>query len=244
MRRPNGFGPALVTLSVSVAIAAATAAVRRSSLRWGATREELRGPLPGDELIARADLQSTRGISIRTVPAEVWPWIAQLGQGRGGFYSYDALENLLGYDLHSADTVVARWQRVEVGDQVRLAPEVALRVARVDPGRALVLSGGIPLGPLPAPYDFTWAFVLVPGADGSTRLVVRERYAYHRWWAGLVVEPVEFVSFAMSARMLRGIKRRAETPPAPPVTGNPLANDPPEGLPWPGPIGSARPARP
>jgi hypothetical protein len=61
-----------------------------------------------------------------------------------------------------------------------------------------------------APYDFTWAFVLIEGAIGTTRLIVRERYAYLAKWAGGLVEPVEMVSFLMSQRMLRGIRERAE----------------------------------
>jgi hypothetical protein len=79
----------------------------------------------------------------------------------------------------------------------------------MEPGRALVLRGGVPIGRTPPPYDFTWAFVLRDQADG-TRLVVRERYGYSRRWARLLVEPAELVSFLMSQRMLRGIKERAE----------------------------------
>jgi hypothetical protein len=167
-------------------------------------------PLPGDGLMATANVQSTRAVTIRAAPNEVWPWIAQLGQGRGGFYSYDALENLVGCDIHSANTIVPEWQLVRVGDQVKLAPEVALTVATVDPGRALVLHGGIPMGSVAPPYDCTWAFVLRTTPDGSTRLVLRERYGYAHWWAALIVEPTEMVSFLMSTRMLRGIRQRVE----------------------------------
>jgi hypothetical protein len=126
------------------------------------------------------------------------------------FYSYDVLENLIGCDIHSAHRIVQEWQQLEVGATVRLAPEVPLTVAVVDTGTALVLRGGIPLGGNAAPYDFTWAFVLNHDTDGSTRLVVRERYEYLRRWAPFVIEPVQFVSFVMSRRMLRGIKERAE----------------------------------
>jgi hypothetical protein len=189
----------------------AFALFRRRAVRWGATDHELHQPLPGDELIAAADVQSTRAITIRAAAEQVWPWIAQLGQGRGGFYSYDALENLVGCDIHSADSVVPEWQRVEVGDQIRLAPDLPLTVARVDQGEALVVRGGVPMGPKAPPYDFTWAFVVREAADGSTRLVVRERYGYCRWWAALIVQPTQLVSFLMSRRMLRGIARRAES---------------------------------
>jgi hypothetical protein len=77
-------------------------------------------------------------------------------------------------------------------------------------GRSLVLRGRIPMGNTAPPYDFTWAFVLEDGPEGTTRLLVRERYANTRPWARLLVEPVEAVSFVMSHRMLRGIRNRAE----------------------------------
>ena len=153
---------------------------------------------------------ATRAITVPAAADQVWPWIAQLGQGRGGFYSYDALENLVGCDIHSADRVVAEWQDLKAGDQVKLAPEVGLGVSVVEPGRALVLRGGVPMGEVPPPYDFTWAFVLRQQPDGTTRLVVRERYGYTRRWAPLLVEPVAVVAFVMSQRMLRGIRDRAQ----------------------------------
>ncbi len=179
-------------------------------LRWGATDQECDEVLPGDDLILPADLAATRAITVRASIGQVWPWIAQLGQGRGGFYSYDFLENLVGCDIHSADRVVPEWQDVEVGGEVKLHREVPLRVAAVEPGRSLVLRGGVPMGSSPPPYDFTWAFALREQPDNTTRLLVRERYVYTRWWAPLLVELVEAVSFVMSQKMLRGIRDRAE----------------------------------
>jgi hypothetical protein len=163
-----------------------------------------------DELIGQADLTATRAISIRCSADHVWPWIAQIGQGRGGMYSYDALENLVGCDIHSADRVVPEWQSVAVGDSVRLAPEVSLTLSAVERGRALVLSRGIPVGNSAPPYDFTWSFVILDGPEGYVWLLARERYRYKRVWARLLVEPIEIVSFVMSQKMLRGIRDRAE----------------------------------
>jgi hypothetical protein len=183
---------------------------RPRQLRWGATDRELDESLPGDELVANVDLSATRAITIRASADQVWPWIAQLGQGRGGFYSYDFLENLVGCDIQSADRIVPEWQDVAVGDKVRFAPEVALDVALLERGRSLVLRGGVPIGNTAPPYDFTWAFALRDKPDETTRLLVRERYAYTRPWAPLLVEPTEAVSFVMSQKMLRGIKDRAE----------------------------------
>ena len=185
--------------------------VRPWHLRWGATEEEARAALPGDDALSHPDLQATRAITVSASAEDVWPWIAQLGQGRGGFYSYDALENLVGVDIHSVDRIVPEWQDVAVGDPFRLAPQVALEVIAVEPRRALVVRGAVPMGEaLAAPYDFVWAFVLHAGPDGTTRLLVRERYRYTRRWAPLLVEPVEAISFVMTQKMLRGIRDRVE----------------------------------
>jgi hypothetical protein len=199
--------PRLVSAAFMVS---AAAVARRRLLRWGATGTEAGQSLTGDDLVPDADLTSTRAITIRAGVEDVWPWIVQLGQGRGGFYSYDRLENLAGCDIHSADEVNPEWQHLEVGDTVRLAPELALTAAVVKPPHTLVLHGGFLPGAATAPYEFTWTFDLSPTAESMTRLVVRERYAYTRWWARFVVEPVSVVSFIMSHRMLRGIRDRAE----------------------------------
>jgi hypothetical protein len=202
--------PRVPTLIASMTVVAAVAVLRRRQLRWGATAAEATGLLPGDELVSDPDLTATRAITIHAGADEVWPWIVQLGQGRGGFYSYDGLENLIGCDIHSARQINPGWQRLDVGDTVRLAPELALTVAVAKPPRTLVLRGGVLPGTNVAPYDFTWTFDLAPVSATTTRLIVRERYAYARWWARLMVEPLTVVSFLMSQRMLRGIRDRAE----------------------------------
>ena len=189
---------------------AAAAFARARQLRWGASAQECDASLPGDDLIVSPDLTATRAITVRASAGQVWPWIAQLGQGRGGFYSYDFLENLAGCDIHSADRIVPEWQEIKVGDEVKLAPEVGVDVAAVEPGRSLVLRGGVPMGKTPPPYDFTWAYALRERSHETTRLLVRERYAYTRRWAPFLVEPVEAVSFVMHQKMLRGIRDRAE----------------------------------
>jgi hypothetical protein len=200
---------AAIAVAAAGGIAALTLLGRRRLLRWGATDEEIAAVLPGDELISDADVSATRAITIRRSPDVIWPWIAQLGQGRGGFYSYDRLENLLGFDIHSADRVVREWQQLEVGDEVRLAPTAGLKAVIVDPGRALVIQGSLPIARRP-PFESSWAFVLCEQPDGTTRLLSRERYGYKRWWAPLVVEPTQAASFVMSRKMLLGIRDRAE----------------------------------
>lgn len=196
--------------TIGVAAAVYILFARPRQLRWGASARECEASLPGDDLIVSPDLTATRAITVRTPAGRVWPWIAQLGQGRGGFYSYDFLENLACCDIHSADRIVPEWQDIKIGDQIKLAPAVGLEVIAVEPGRSLVLRGGVPMGNTPAPYDFTWAWVLRDEPGGTTRLLVRERYACTRPSARFLVEPVEAVSFVMSQKMLRGIRDRAE----------------------------------
>ena len=207
MRAQQMIGPRSVL--AAFAAVGAVAFLRRWSLGYGATGLERAMSLPGDECIPAPDLASTRAITIDTSPDRVWPWLAQLGQGRAGFYSYTSLENLFGASIHNADRVAPQWQDVKVGNHVDLAPGMPLDVVVVEPGHALVLAGGVPAHS--SPFTFSWAFVLLARDHGSCRLVVRERYGYTRRWSALMVEPTELVSLLMSQRMLRGIRDRAQT---------------------------------
>lgn len=207
----------LAVLGGVVAAVAGAWTARYALLHWGATTGETEEPLPGDDLLPEAPYVETRAITIDAPPGEVWPWLAQLGQGRGGLYSYDWLENLVGCDMHSADHIVPEWQEVSLGDEVGLHPKLALTVAAVDPGHHLVLRPG-PVRPpgvdsLPGdvPYDYTWAFVLRHHPGRATRLVVRERYQPRAGWAGPMVEALAVVSAIMGIKMLRGIRERAES---------------------------------
>ena len=201
---------AATTAAAAAALVLAVRAAHRAQLGWGATAAERAAALPGDDL-GPADLVATRAITIAAPPAAVWPWLVQIGQGRGGFYSYDALENLVGLRIHSADSIVEAWQRLAVGDDVHLADQVALEVVALEPDHALVLRGAVPVdddGPSPA--GFVWAFVVEPSGDGGSRLVARERYAHEAGWAGRFIPPLSWLSGVMTERMLRGIRDRAE----------------------------------
>lgn len=204
-------------LAIATVVGVLYPAARRRALSWGATPQEAAGALAGDSLLTDADLVATRGVDVAAPPADVWPWLAQIGAGRGGFYSYDRLENLVGCDIRSADTVVDAWQHPAMGDAVHLHPDIALAVAEVEAGSHLVLLGA-PDATGPAddaaapdmPFDFTWSFVVRPVVRTGSRLLVRERYAYRTPRARALVEPVSWVSLVMTRRMLRGIRDRAE----------------------------------
>ena len=201
-----------VALGAVVGGVASLPLLRGWAITHGATDAELAARLPGDDVVPRANVVATRAIAIAAPPEDVWPWLVQIGQGRGGFYSFDWLGNTLGLDIHSADAIEQRWQDLAVGGLVPLAKDVALEAVVVDTPRALVLHGTVARGATSPPFDFTWAFVLVPRPDGTSRLVVRERYGYTRRWASLVVEPTQAVSTIMTIGMLRGIRSRAEGP--------------------------------
>jgi hypothetical protein len=192
--------------------------VRPWYLRWGATDEETRRILPGDEIIPTANGQETRAITIRAPMERVWPWVAQLGQDRGGFYSYDLLENLVGCDMPTTDRLRAERQLWRIGDKLWMYPKnraggVGFATLRVYvPGRALGFGTHAVGTPPSAPEDGSWSFVLEPVGDAATRLLVRGRGDGGRSLLGVtfdrsIFEPVHFV---MERRMMIGIKQLAE----------------------------------
>jgi hypothetical protein len=130
----------------SLAWAAAAAAVERlyrrylcaRVLSWGTTAEEAAGPLPGDDLLESADIVATRAIRIDASPSAIWPWLVQMGPGRGGAYTNDWIENLFGLNMHSADRIYAEWQNLKVGDALRSREDrPGMRVEILDPERVI-----------------------------------------------------------------------------------------------------------
>ena len=182
--------------------------------RWGATEGECARPLPGDDLVPAPKLAYTRAITINAPAASIWPWLVQMGQGRGGLYSYDGLENLVGCEIHSADHLLPEHQDLKVGDPILFGPAEkkfpGQVVAEVQPERALIMVGLDPVTRLPE-QSATWVFFLDELADGTTRVLVRGRNGYAPGFASHVLwHIVEPIAFVMERRMLRGIKDRAE----------------------------------
>jgi hypothetical protein len=196
--------------------------VRPWQLRWGARLEEARGALRGDDLVPAPDYVTTRAITAEAPPQAVWPWLVQLGQARGGFYTYDALERLFGAAIQNADRLLPEFQHLRVGDTVRLSPAGGPRVVVVDPEKALVLHDrmdvrtgrSVPREALAELLvDWSWAFALQPVGEQATRFVVRTRARLTPRlpllpFTLLLLEPAHFI---MERGMLLGIKRRAES---------------------------------
>jgi len=174
-------------------------------LRWGATPDEVAGPMPGDDLLERAHFVATRAISISASPEQVWPWLVQVGFGRAGFYSYDLVDNL---GRPSARIILDDFQSPSVGDvaaPMSSAEEArtAFRVAILDEPRSLVW----------AKPDSTWSWRLAPDGAGGTRLVTRLKARYDRGpLLPVTVLLMELGDFPMMRRMLLGIAERAERP--------------------------------
>lgn len=217
-RRLRGPGAAL---AAAAAAACYVLAARPRMLRWGASTQESAGPLPGDELVRTPRMQSTRAVTINAPAAAIWPWLVQLGAGRGGMYSYDLLENAAGLGMRSADRILPEYQRLDVGDLIPLGPDVGIPVRRLETGAVLGLGGTMAPGtgkitasvvaPAAPRLEIGWTFILQPVDGRTTRLLSRTRYDYSPLSVGLILRPVlEPLQFIMERRMLLGIKSRAE----------------------------------
>jgi hypothetical protein len=191
VRRPPPLGTTGVLVTAIYAFA-----IRPWHLRWGSDPEDARRELPGDELLPDSGTQILHAVTIDAPVGEVWPWLAQIGQDRGGFYSYEWLENLAGCEMKNADRIHPEWQQRAIGETVHLHPAGGLKVTLFEPGRALGLEG--------------WeTFALEPLGPDRTRLIARggvPRGAGAAAYAMLM----EIPHFLMERRMLLGIKERAE----------------------------------
>jgi len=198
------------TVTGAAAIAVYRARLRQWMYTWGAADTEVAAALPGDELILADARRTTRALTINAPPSEIWPWLAQIGEDRAGFYSYSLLERAVGADIHNADTVHPEWQNIIAGETIWLARRYGERarqvVAAVEPQSYLMLM---------SPADFTrmqrgekatggWSFHLRPTA-GGTRLLIRGS-------GGAVGQPFfDIPHFIMEQKMMRGIRDRAQS---------------------------------
>ncbi len=184
---------------------------------------------PGDDRVPNPHWSWTHAIEIDAPPDEVWPWVAQIGGDRAGFYSYQWLENLIGCDVHNADDVHADWE-VRAGDGLELHPDVPpLHVTSVAPGRWFVavverdeqaVATGKPW------IEASWLFLVEPLPGGRSRFISRYRAASSRdlatrlQFGPAIVEPI---GSEMDRKMLDGLKRRVEAHRGPAVSPGPAA---------------------
>jgi hypothetical protein len=193
----------------------ATPFLERRRLGWGAAGRETTDSLPGDEFVPEPKWSYTLAIAIDAPPDDVWPWIAQIGQRRGGFYSYQTLENIAGCRITNTTEILPEHQHPAVGEDIYLHPTAPpMRIEIVDPPNALVLVGSpADIGAEKSWGVSTWQFAINPGPDGGSRLLTRGRSDYTSDWKSRLSFgrfPIEVITFVMSRKMMLEIKRLAE----------------------------------
>jgi hypothetical protein len=225
-----------LTGSVFAAILAATA-LRRLSYHSGATSGEVNAALPGDDVIAHPMAEWTRAATIEATPAGVWPWLVQMGYGRGGWYTNERIDQLIWRtSATNASQIVPELQDLAVGDIVADGPDHAayFHVRTIEPERAIVYHSirhpyrGHPLADTEPStlaameqrllqrgrfLDFSWAFVLEPITVGRSRLIIRTRANYGPAALGALVVLLGLVDLFHAHTILRGIAVRATSSP-------------------------------
>jgi hypothetical protein len=193
-------------LAGALALPAYYLLVRRKHARWGATDGEVWSAMPGDGIVERPRDVTTRAVTIRARPEEVWPWLAQMGRDRGGLYSYDWIDQVLGVlDEPSSSVILPQFQELEVGDVIPIGGGPDWPVAAVEPNRSLVLDIR------PEGLHISWSFLLRELDDDCTRLILRIRIrATPLIQVASFLPVLDFGSFIMTRKMLLGIKERAE----------------------------------
>lgn len=189
-------------------------AARRYYRNWGTTKDECRIDLPGDGLVGQPAVQTTEGAWVDASAGAVWPWLVQMGQDRGGLYSYQALERLAGLHYRNADRIHPEWQHLAPGDAIRLVPKgwmglregIALRVVDVIDQRSIVLRAT----PAEHHWDAVWSFHLIPHWEDRCRLLIRTRTRLHHPGDVLATELAEPAKAFITRGMLLGVKHRAE----------------------------------
>lgn len=185
-------------------------ALRPFAFNYGASAEEVARAMPADT----GGHQWTRAITIDAAPEAIWPWLVQFGQGRGGWYSYDWLENLFGLDIHSAAQVMPELQDPQLGQEICMGRGFCVsKVSLIEPNRFF---GWQALG---EDGSVVWAFTfgLYPQAGGSTRLVVRESFGTAGMPMAALVA-LEGPDLVMEQKMLATLKGLAEGRPSSPLT--------------------------
>jgi hypothetical protein len=177
-------------------------AIRPWHLRWGATTEEVARAMPGD----LEHIGWTRAITIDAAPQQIWPWLMQWGQGRGGWYSYDWLENLLGFDIHTADRILPEYQNLKIGDPICMSSSFCpSHVTVLEPNRWLSWQA------TDESDKPVWTFTLglFPLDDSHTRLIVRESFRSDVMPPSAVFV-LEIPDVVMELKALNTVKNRAE----------------------------------
>ncbi len=191
--------------------------------RWGATEDEVQRVWPGDDLVPQLKGEYMHAITINASAANIWPWLVQIGQGRGGFYSYEFLENLIGCKMCNANEIIPELQILKVGDSIPMHPTMGspYKVATINPVHSLVLliredtktGKTFELSDkLPETYqNMSWLFFIEEHDDGTTRLISRSRNDWNQSLGNTLFFGIFGpITLEMDRKMLLGIKKRVE----------------------------------
>jgi len=191
--------------------------------KWGATEEEMQGDYPGDDLVPESKGVYLHAITINASAAEIWSWLVQIGQDRGGFYSYELLENMIGCKIRTADKIIPEYQHLEVGDSIPMHPSMGSPyvVVAIEPERALVLLQRVDVktgktfelnDKMPEKYqNMSWLFFLEERDDGTTRMISRSRNDWNPSLGNTIFYGIfGALTIEMDRKMLKGIKERVE----------------------------------
>jgi hypothetical protein len=202
---------AIGMLLVVALVVAVFAMLSRWAPTWGATEADVARTLPGDELIPRAPSDWTHAMTIDAPPEKVWPWLAQIGDDRGGFYSYTFIENpaqkmMMGGEpvYHNANRILPQFQNPRPGEGMIMD---ALQVYDVEPGKWLLAAQRSEAGK----FEWVWLWYLEPAGTDQTRLLVRSAMRLALGPGNPAVSTVMGLgAFVMNWRSIEGIKLRAE----------------------------------
>lgn len=178
------------------------ASFRPWQLRWGATDNEIKRTMPGDDIVGKPSFNATRAVTINAPAENIYPWIVQMGVSRAGWYSYDLLDNL---GRPSAESILTKHQTIQVGDVIPMSPDgkQGMRVKDFSKNKWMLWWDN--------KGDSSWAWEIQPDGEADSRLVTRVRVKYRLFSLAIAFNLlVEFFDIVMMRKCMLGIKRRAE----------------------------------
>ena len=206
--QPNTF---VVVFIFIVLVLVYFALIRPWQLRWGATDDEVKRIMSGDDIVREPSFNATRAVTIHASAKNIYPWIVQMGVTRAGWYSYDLLDNL---GRPSAENILTEYQTIQVGDVIPMSPDgkQGMRVKDFSKNKWMLWWDG--------KGDSSWVWDIQPEGEADFRLVTRVRVKYRLLSPAIAFNLlVEFFDIIMMRKCMLGIKRRAEKPRAKSLTG-------------------------
>jgi hypothetical protein len=185
--------------------------LRNFLMHWGSAQEERKKYYTGDSILLKPGYENTLAVTINKPPSAIWPWVAQMGLNKGGFYSYTWLENIFGCKLYNADRIHPEWQNTQPGDYEPVCASAEKNnmkgwtIITVIPNKALVYKSS-------TDSSWTMGFYIDSVSKNKSRLVTRMRYVGPKHFWSYITDKawMEWAHCIMQKGSLNGIKKRAE----------------------------------